>query len=1092
MYYCKSSIITFSMLILVLVTPVCFLHADGSHPSGINLDGSIGNAGALVLEGPNYEIKADYGSQAGGNLFHSFNQFNVHSGESATFSGPDSVQNIISRVTGGDASWIDGKLGSSIPNADMYFLNPAGVMFGSDVSLDLGGSFHVSTADYLRMGENDRFYSALGESDVLSVSAPTAFGFLDNDAAPISFESRGSITEPEWAEKQTGLYVADGKTISIVGGDVEIKNGTSFEIPIFDQNGNLIFIQASDESGNPIFETEVDENGNPVLDENGEPVYKLDENGEQIPVYILDAEGNPVFVTRTITPGDVEAPGGRINIAAVGSEGEVVLKDDDLDASSFTHMGEIKISDNAIVELNSGNGGGSLYIRAGQFAVDNSIVKSNTGGEGNGKDIDIEADDLKITGGAGILCGTYASGTGGNINIRVKDSMVISGENSFTGRPSNIEASTQDVFGPGGKAGTIELEAKQLEVSDGAQISSHSNGSGQGGEVKIRVTDTVSLSGEGINFTGIFATSQGQNEGAGAGGIIELLTSKLNIVDGAQITVASFGYGQGGDINIQADDSINLSGEGSYSESGIFSSTQGIIEEAGVGGTIELITGSLYLTEGARIISSSRGPGQAGCIKIHSDYTVALSGENSVGNASSILSSSEGETEKAGKGGLIELTTGDLTLNEGAQINATTFGPGQGGDIKLQITDSVTLSGEGSLLGYSSGIFASTQDKIEGAGKGGIIELTAEKLNISNGAQITAATFGSGQGGDIQVHVEDLVTLSGQGSEEHSGIFVNAKGETEKAGGGGTIELTAGKLQISEGAQIVSRTHGAGEGGSMKLQIEDSITISDKGTGENPSGIYAGTTGESEYAGDGGTIKLTADSLDINESARITTSSLGNGTAGDIYLQINNLKLNNNASITSAGDNSGNAGTIAVNANDSINLSGNSTLNTDAQSAGGGIIKISAENNLTLSNANISTDVMDGTGNGGDISIGNPEFVILNQGQITADAYEGDGGAIFINTDNYIKSQDSKITATSKRGNDGTVKIEAPDMDISSSLMLLPSGYIDASKWIKRPCAARTGQNVSRFLIKGRDGKAFTFEDWLPGAALISDADERR
>ena len=118
MRYTTQFIIIVFLLIIVAVP----IHADGTHPKGINLDGSLGNAGKLVLPGPDYEIKAEYGHQAGTNLFHSFQQFNIHADESATFTGPDSVQNIISRVTG-DASWIDGRLASAIPNADFYFLN---------------------------------------------------------------------------------------------------------------------------------------------------------------------------------------------------------------------------------------------------------------------------------------------------------------------------------------------------------------------------------------------------------------------------------------------------------------------------------------------------------------------------------------------------------------------------------------------------------------------------------------------------------------------------------------------------------------------------------------------------------------------------------------------------------------------------------------------------------------------------------------------------------------------------------------------------------------------------------------------------------
>ena len=114
--------------------------------AGVSTDGSLGQAGALP--GPNYQITPELGQQVGGNLFHSFGQFSVSAGESATFSGPTSVSNIIGRVTGGEASLIDGTLRSTIPGANLYLLNPAGVLLGENATLDVNGSVHVSTADY--------------------------------------------------------------------------------------------------------------------------------------------------------------------------------------------------------------------------------------------------------------------------------------------------------------------------------------------------------------------------------------------------------------------------------------------------------------------------------------------------------------------------------------------------------------------------------------------------------------------------------------------------------------------------------------------------------------------------------------------------------------------------------------------------------------------------------------------------------------------------------------------------------------------------------------------------------------------------------
>ncbi len=115
----------------------------------VSLDGTVGPSGPL--SGPDYVIGSELGRQLGPNLFHSFGDFNVNTGESATFTGPGSVSNVISRVTGGATSNINGLLRSTIPSADLYLINPSGLVFGPNASLDVQGSFHSGTADFLRL-----------------------------------------------------------------------------------------------------------------------------------------------------------------------------------------------------------------------------------------------------------------------------------------------------------------------------------------------------------------------------------------------------------------------------------------------------------------------------------------------------------------------------------------------------------------------------------------------------------------------------------------------------------------------------------------------------------------------------------------------------------------------------------------------------------------------------------------------------------------------------------------------------------------------------------------------------------------------------
>src|SRR5919198_2969664 len=180
----------------------------------VTLDGTLGPAGSLA--GPNFVIPDTVGQTVGPNLFHSFGLFNIHTGESATFTGPAIIDNVISRVTGGSQSFIDGPLRSEIQSANLWFINPAGVLFGKHASLDIQGSFHVSTADYLKLGDGGRFEATSPENSVLTVAPPEAFGFL-GERQPAGIAVQGSR-----------LQVPAGEKLSVVGGDIRIADGSLY------------------------------------------------------------------------------------------------------------------------------------------------------------------------------------------------------------------------------------------------------------------------------------------------------------------------------------------------------------------------------------------------------------------------------------------------------------------------------------------------------------------------------------------------------------------------------------------------------------------------------------------------------------------------------------------------------------------------------------------------------------------------------------------------------------------------------------------------------------------------------------------------
>ena len=181
----------------------------------VTADGSLSTA--VTRHGNIYAIMGGTRPGNGPNLFHSFDRFSVGTGDIASFTGPQTgIANILSRVTGGQQSDIDGQLRTDgqlrSEGANLYLLNPAGVLFGPNASLDVSGSFHVSTADYLRLADGARFVARLSDTSTLSVAPPVAFGFLGPTPAAIAVQ--GSTLE-----------VSEGQTLSVIGGDAQIVGG---------------------------------------------------------------------------------------------------------------------------------------------------------------------------------------------------------------------------------------------------------------------------------------------------------------------------------------------------------------------------------------------------------------------------------------------------------------------------------------------------------------------------------------------------------------------------------------------------------------------------------------------------------------------------------------------------------------------------------------------------------------------------------------------------------------------------------------------------------------------------------------------------
>ena len=705
-------------------------------PAQISTDGTLGQS--INLPGPNFQITPDLGQQHGPNLFHSFYNFNLSSHESATFSGPNSVQNILSRVTGGNPSHIDGLFRSTISGANVYFLNPYGIMFGPNARLDVQGSFHASTADYLRLDEGGRFDVRNPSDSMLTVAPIESFGFLDAPSQ-ISVTGRGKITQAEWEGKFTGLIVPKGKMLSLIGGDIDMNNGSFFE------------------------------------------TVTVDESGKE--------------VTKITRLPNLLAPYGQINLASVASSGEVRLGEGFMDVSSLTQLADIKISENVLVQV-TGEGGGSIFIRSDELFVHNSTIEANTLADQNGGLIDIQANRVSLRHGAEIKGNTEGTGQGADINIQA-NTITLAGENQDLVRTAIYSRSgiSKTLVGDDlGKAGTISLQAKNIALSDGALISGSAYGGGQGGNVIINATESVTLSGEGHdNNTVIAAAAYGKGQSGHAGEIL-IQAKNIRLTDGSYIVSNTTGTGHGGEVILRASESVILSGEDSQGNITRIRLTSSYEDpRAGNAGTLLIEAPNIYILQGAYLTSRTTGNGDGGKITLLAKEAIILKGFSSKGNGSDIFALTRGE----GDGGTISINTNVLLLADKSSLSADSFGEinhaGMAGDMTIQANH---------LFLTDSRIGTETTNA-----SGGNISMTIPTiLHLRNSQITTSVNGGNGDGGNMTINNPVFIVL------DNSRMVAQAD-----EGHGGDINIVAEKF-IDSPDSLVSASSRLGLDGDVQIE----------------------------------------------------------------------------------------------------------------------------------------------------------------------------------------------------------------------------------------------------------------------------------
>jgi len=1089
-----------------LLAALCGLsRAQG--PTSITSDGTLNTT--VIQNGNVFNIND--GTIKGRNQFHSFERFSVGAGDIASFNGPGGIENILGRVTGGLGSDINGTLRSTIDGANLFLLNPAGVVFGPNASLDISGSFFVSTADFLRLGDDGIFYADPTKDSLLTMAPPSAFGFLGKNPAGITIE-------------QSELKVPGGRTLSAVGGDINIRSGNLFARP---GRVNLVSV------GSP---------GEVHVDDPGLNVDAFNELGN---VNLVDAtvESQTVVIRDgrlAVVQGRVQATGAqaRIDIAARGEavlgQGAALLAEaksagqkdglageaDDGDMADTSHItlsarDDIQVAPDARISAGGSQGGRvQLASDTGTTWVAGTVEAPGTATRGG--EVHILGEHVGMSAGASV---DVSGATGGG-------TVLVGGD--FQGGNPDIKNATVTYMEPGA---TITADAR-----------SH----GDGGTAIVWADHTARVHGT--------ITARGGVRG-GDGGMIE--TSGKRHLDVALIKVdASAPLGSPGtwlldplDVEISADPTMNVDEAPgppklfTPNDSGV-SKIRNTDIEAG------LNTGTSVAISTVDTPVSSNPPGQKGDIVIAASiqktgggiatlaldaaHDIIMDNEKIKGSGLNIVFDA-GSRVVLKNDAIIDTSTagsdrgGDITINatavdlQSSTIDTGTFGAGAAGEVTIRAKEELTIAGSkifsdspedmsgnaGDILISAPVLTLSNTEvttKVAGTGEGGIITIEAgEQIRLEN-ATVSATVNNGGDGfrGDILLTTPSLTMIGGRVAAETTGtrdagiitlkadiVNIDSEGSisarTFGAGKAGDIELMVAELTLRGDSDIDSSTFGSGSAGNVTITATEEVTITERST------IFSNTDIDEDAGfvgtGDAGNIVINAPMLSLlEEGSIVSTTCVGcPGQGGNIEVSVEEMTLEGGSKIDTGTFGTGAAGTVTITAEKKMTIAGSKIFSDspdDTKNGDAGDILITAPV-LTFSDAEVTTLVA-GTGQGGIITIDASEEIRLENATVSAtvaDGREGDSGDILLTTPALTMIGGRVAAETTGERQGGIIALKVGTLNMST-----PAGQKQA-QISSSSTGAATG-DAGTVAIWGMDGET-TMADTvlLTNSAVTTEAD---
>ncbi|WP_332972647.1 MULTISPECIES: S-layer family protein [unclassified Microcoleus] len=753
---------------------LCFFPTSGL--AQIVPDSSLGAESSRTVPDTINNLPSDKitgGATRGSNLFHSFREFNVGEGRGAYFANPNGIANIFTRVTGGNLSNILGVLGVQ-GNANLFLLNPKGILFGPNARLDLRGSFIGSTGSGILFDNGFEFSAANSNAvPLLAINIPVGLRFRDNPGTIVNQSiapnpSPPDIPLPVPIFKNIGLAVDPGQTLALVGGNIQFNGG------IATASSGQILLGSVKSPGLVQFEP---------------TALGLNFNYSNIQNFGNIEMNGALINTSGLGGGKIDIRGGNVTLSNSGIYGLTLANIDgrgiDINAQNLridqgsqiftTTLGEgkgsnINIRATDLVEMIGLGIEGYQQLTenfqtsgTGNPFISQIVLFTSTIGSGRAGDINIEAGRLLMSNGVVAGAPTFGAGNGGNLTIRANTVELVSS--------TLYNGTTNESTGQGGN---ITVEAQWLMLRDGGAFASFSLSDGASGNIAIKASESVELSGS--LPVGLGQTRLGTNtfDGNGKGGDITIDTKRLSVSNGATISLttgAIFGEvlfstsgGTGGNLTVRASESIEVSGESRFLGNAGYVASSFVTQTAssGRGGDIRLSTPKLTVQNGGVISAASLGIANAGDITINADR-LKVQGIGSNSRLRSGIEASAGRAFNAinsnatGNAGSLNLNANQLIIRDNAVVNVQSSGTGRAGNINV-VADSIALDNKSIIDGTTV------------SGTGANINLQARNIQLRRGSLITTDA-GISDGGNININSSLLAALP----KENSDITANAR-----------------------------------------------------------------------------------------------------------------------------------------------------------------------------------------------------------------------------------------------------------------------------------------------------------------------------